>query len=422
MRTFLDFVGLNPLRPLIAFGPNYGPPGTPSPPEDNFPNYGPPSVSSTLTVDELESLFRGGGGNDGGRSSTPKPAVDPVQTALESLAERQYLSYEPNTFDDFMEESVLDPFDAETVQQLADQYYDFGSEPMSVADQIAQYDSGIDLDALDADRELASSVADALRFSLADDAVTDDDMGLPDISVDEAMFSRGDLGRSGIGEVFASPDVDLSAIYGQYRKSPSEPEANFIRDMMRFAKDESGDYVVKPRLRDYLERTGLLVADLMLPDELLGLDISSLAPDTVNAALEAYKTGSLAYGPNGNIIGVRDSSGNLIRLRPDGPVDPFRDQGDRDDCPPGYVRNSVTGVCEPVEEDGGSPKITLPDIDRPDPSPIEPDFPILGPIEPGPGPILPPPSRKGMKIRVPRFAEGGPVTPHIDRFFSSLRG
>jgi hypothetical protein len=211
----------------------------------------------------------------------------------------------------------------------------------------------------------------------------------------------------------------LSAVYGQYRKSPSEPEANFIRDMMRFAKDESGDYVVKPRLRDYLERTGLLVADLMLPDELLGLDISSLAPDTVNAALEAYKTGSLAYGPDGNIIGVRDSSGNLIRLRPDGPVDPFGGQDDRDDCPPGYVRNSVTGVCEPVEEDGGPPKITLPDIDRPDPSPTP------GPIEPIPGPILPPimPSpRRGMKIRVPRFAEGGPVTPHIDRFFSSLRG
>ena len=202
----------------------------------------------------------------------------------------------------------------------------------------------------------------------------------------------------------AVPDVDLSKIYGQYRKSPNEPEARFIRDLMRFAKDDEGEYVVKPRLGDYLERAGIFVADLMLPEELLGLDISSATPNKVNAALEAYKTGSLAYGPDGRtVIGVNDSDGNLIRLRPDSPIDPFANQDD-DGCPPGYERNPVTGVCEPIEEEIGPPRITLPDIGRPDPSPVRPDPPFMPPILPD----------DGINIGVPRFSRGGSVTGTYD--------
>ena len=464
MRTLLDYVGLNPLRPLVAFGG-----------DESGGNGGDSRPEEAKALDET-----------GTTSSKPVPVVDYSGVDLSGLPllpQEIPVKYEDTTSGieevvDFYSPpefgyDLRDPNEPEVMMQdgklfsgIADgERYESGQPVGSVGmDNIAGL-GRLELSDLSAPDPLAltgstTKIASpsgvgpgqTVDFNRLIDAggtqdydiysppLTDDDMGLPDISVDEAMldplgFATGGkddpysatLAGAGdvVGDVVTStpvPDVDLSDIYGQYRKSPNESEARFIRDMMRFAKDDEGDYVVKPRLGDYLERAGLFVADLMLPEELLGLDISSATPDRVNAALEAYKTGSLAYGPDGKtLIGVNDSSGNLIRLRPDGPVDLFLDDDD-DDCPPGYERNPVTGVCEPIEEEGGDPKITLPDVNRPDPSPVRPDLPIPGPIEPGPGPILPPPSRRGMKIRAPRFAEGGPVTPNIDRFLGSLRG
>ena len=67
MITLLDYVGFNPLRPLVAFGgESEGGSGGDSRPDEakaldeTGPNYGTPSVSSpALTYDQVEALSGG---------------------------------------------------------------------------------------------------------------------------------------------------------------------------------------------------------------------------------------------------------------------------------------------------------------------------------------------------------------------------
>jgi hypothetical protein len=155
MRTLLDYIGLNPLRPLVAFGGDEsGGNGGDSRPEeakaldetDVSVGYGSGQVDpglasavglspvggySGITGPSAYEISEALGGGDRDPTPTPVPvvsAVEPAQTTLEGLAQEQYLSYDPATVNDFMVD--MDPFDVETVQQLADQYYDGGSDPL----------------------------------------------------------------------------------------------------------------------------------------------------------------------------------------------------------------------------------------------------------------------------------------------------
>ena len=96
------------------------------------------------------------------------------------------------------------------------------------------------------------------------------------------------------------------------------------------------------------------------------------------------------------------------------PRDRGEDEGDDDDgCPDGYVRNPETGLCVPIDEIDesiaaiGSPRFT--DVRRP-----------TATTTPRPDPE--PSEAVGLTFRRPSFAEGGIVTPNIDRFMQSLRG
>ena len=96
------------------------------------------------------------------------------------------------------------------------------------------------------------------------------------------------------------------------------------------------------------------------------------------------------------------------------PRDEGEDEGDDDDgCPDGYVRNPETGLCVPIDEIDesiaaiGSPRFT--DVRRP-----------TATTTPRPDPE--PSEAVGLTFRRPSFAEGGIVTPNIDRFMQSLRG
>jgi len=417
-------------------------------------------------------------------------AIEPVQTGLEEFEEQQYLSYAPSTVPDY--ELGLSPEELSDVLTRADAYYgdagydemgtrDVGapsSAPLSVAEQVAQYDPDVNLDLRDMGSELASgkiSVADVFSPSL-----TDDDMGLPDISVDEAMFTRGDLGRSDVaggtsipldplgfatgdpmypynatlagddvvgdvGDVVTSasvPDVDIpsnknvidAVVAGVLTGTPVEgfdiqtskigmPREGLLGDLNNLFGSFGGQII----LDSLIPGAGLVAGFASMVDPQKRQRIADM--------LSGY-SGQAVYNSKGELIGavdkmtgeyvgypsneggfVRGDEGNLVRSNADVPkyADPFAG-GDDDDvsvCPAGYEFDATIGQCVPIGSASAEeePKISLKDVDRPDPGEIGiPVIPDEDPVE-------------GMKIRTPKFFNrGGPVTPNIDRFLGSLRG
>ena len=99
--------------------------------------------------------------------------------------------------------------------------------------------------------------------------------------------------------------------------------------------------------------------------------------------------------------------GVVVQPRYQGEDEGGDDEGD-DGCPPGFSRNPITGLCEPIESVGSTPSISLGERKvRPRPDPIVTD---------------PRPSGEGVMIRTPSFQQGGIVTPNIDNFLRSLGG
>jgi hypothetical protein len=418
--------------------------------------------------------------------STPVPvvsAVDPEQTTLESLAQKQ------STVDDFMVD--MDPFDVETVQQLADQYYDFGSEPMSVAEQVEQYDYPDILDTLDAERELASSVANlsapdplsptgsttkisspggvgpgqTVDFNRLIDAggrqnyniysppLSDDDMGLPDISVDSATLADDDpysatvlpYSEPGSDDVVTSasvPDVDIpsnknvidAVVAGVLTGTPVE---GFDIQTSKIGMPREGLLGDLNNLFGSLG--GQIILDSLIPGAGLVTGFASMVDpqkrQRIADMLSGY-SGQAVYNSKGELIGavdkmtgeyvgypsneggfVRGDDGNLVRSDADVPQypDPFAgmDDDDSSGCPAGYEFDANIGQCVPIGSASSDeePKISLGEVDRSNP-------PEIGiPVIPDEDPV------EGMKIRTPKFFNrGGPVTPNIDRFLSSLRG
>ena len=386
-------------------------------------------------------------------------AIDPVQTGLEEFEEQQYLSYAPSTVPDY--ELGLSPEELSDVLTRADAYYvdtgydemgtrDVGapsSAPLSVAEQVAQYDSDVNLDLRDIGRDLESgkiSVADVFSPSL-----TDDDMGLPDISVDEAMFTRGDLGQS---DVVGGTSIPLD---------PMDPyNATLADDVV----DEVVDSTPVPdiELPDNKEIIDKVVAGVLTGTPVEGFDVLTSKvgmPRTgiqgvINDILGSFAlfsglatgdpakrqeiadmlssgSGRAVYNSSGELIGavdnatgeyvgypsneggyIRTDDGQLIKSGVDVPEypDPFVGGESDDGCPAGYEFDATIGQCVPIVAAEEEPKISLGEVDRPVVTTPRPPRPPSEPVG-------------GMTIRAPKqFNVGGPVTPNIDRFLGSLRG
>ena len=416
-------------------------------------------------------------------------AIEPVQTGLEEFEEQQYLSYAPSTVPDY--ELGLSPKELSDVLTRADAYYgDAGydersigdapsSAPLSVADQVAQYDPAVNLDLRDMGSELASgkiSVADVFSPSL-----TDDDMGLPDISVDEAMFTRGDLGRSGVvggtsipldplglatgldddpysatladdvvGDVAddvvtsaSVPDVDIpsnknvidAVVAGVLTGTPVE---GFDIQTSKIGMPREGLLGDLNNLFGSLG--GQIILDSLIPGAGLVTGFASIVDpqkrQRIADMLSGY-SGQAVYNSKGELIGavdkmtgeyvgypsneggfVRGDDGNLVRSNADVPkfADPFAGMDDDD---------NVSGCPAGYEFDanigqcvpiGSASSDEKPKISLKDVDRSDPGE-IGIPIIPGEDPV------EGMKIRTPKFFNrGGPVTPNIDRFLGSLRG
>lgn len=425
----------------------------------------------------------------GGSDRDPTPAsvpvvsaVDPEQTTLESLAQERYLSYDPMTVDDFMVD--MDPFDVETVQQLADQYYDFGSEPMSVADQVAQYDSDVNLDLRDIGRDLESgkiSVADVFSpdllaptgsttkivspggvgpgqtvdfnrlidaggtqdYDIYSPPLSDDDMGLPDISVDQALLDplgfatedpmypynatlAGDDVVGGVGDVVTSasvPDIELpdnkeiidKVVAGVLTGTPVE---GFDIQTSKVGMPRTGiQGVINDILGTFTLFSGLASGDPAKRQEIAdmlsigsGRAVYNSSGELIGAVDNA--TGEYVGYPSNEGGFVRGDDGQLIKSGVDVPQypDPFVGGESDDGCPAGYEFDATIGQCVPIVAAEEEPKISLGEVERPVVTTPRPPRPPSEPVE-------------GMTIRAPKqFNVGGPVTPNIDRFLGSLRG
>ena len=511
MRTLLDYVGLNPLRPLVAFGGDEsGGNGGDSRPEeakaldetDVSVGYGSGQVDpglasavglspvggySGITGPSAYEISEALGGGDRDPTPTPVPvvsAVEPAQTTLEGLAQEQYLSYDPTTVDDFMVD--MDPFDVETVQQLADQYYDGGSDPLSVADQVAQYDDVFSPDSLaptGSTTKIASpggvgpgqtvdfnrliDAGGTQNYDIYSPPLSDDDMGLPDISVDSAMLDPlgfatedpmypynatltrddvvGDVVGDVAGDVVTSasvPDVDIpsnknvidAVVAGVLTGTPVE---GFDIQTSKIGMPREGLLGDLNNLFGSLG--GQIILDSLIPGAGLVTGFASIVDpqkrQRIADMLSGY-SGRAVYNSKGELIGavdkmtgeyvgypsneggfVRGDDGNLVRSDADVPkfADPFAGMDDDDvsGCPAGYEFDANIGQCVPIGSASSDEesKISLKDVDRSDP-------PEIGiPVIPDEDPV------EGMKIRTPKFFNrGGPVTPNIDRFLGSLRG
>ena len=153
------------------------------------------------------------------------------------------------------------------------------------------------------------------------------------------------------------------------------------------------------------------------------IDPSKMNARTADKFIKAYKdTGQFAYDSENPdvVIGVYDDDGSIVRgfsdfqnteggaIRFEEPAETGGDDEGDDGCPPGFSRNPITGVCEPIESVGSTPSISLGERKvRPRPDPIVTD---------------PRPSGEGVMIRTPSFQQGGIVTPNIDNFLRSLGG
>ena len=396
--------------------------------------------------------------------------TDPDQTGLEDFAQARYFSPDfidgdiIGTADDFM--AVLDPFDAETVEQLADQYYEFGSDPMSVAEQVSNQRIAPDvLDSLRSSPSFLDEIAD--KSSMIDPmdppvSLSDDDMGLPNISVDQAMFTRGELGRGDFGgAATATPAGDMTTKdylaatgltstldQGRDPTSPNAAESALISDVLNnsnITMDSDRQARIVETMRDN-GATGAEIenflrenpegSELYSGDGSFGANLRNVADDvlsyfvksatfglidpkkmnfnTAQRFLDAYRdTGKFVYDAENPdvVIGVEDSDGNLVRgfgefqntesgaIRVQDVADMGGDDEGDDGCPSGFVRNPVTGVCEPIDDDvGEAPPITI------SPRPVR-------PRDPDPAPDLPDPvdPGDGMIIGQPTFATGGIV-------------
>jgi hypothetical protein len=403
-------------------------------------------------------------------------AIEPVQTGLEEFEEQQYEAGSPTTVPDFMVD--MDPFDVETVQKLSDIYYEGGSDPLSVAEQVAfQYDPAVNLDTLDAERELASSVADLSApdplaptgsttkivspggvgpgqtvdfnrlieaggqqdYDIYSPPLSDDDMGLPDISVDEAMLDPLGLATGGDDDPYSAVLAD--DVVGEVVDSAPVPDIELPDNKEIINKVVAGVLTGTPvegfdvlTSKVGMPRTGIqgVINDILGSFALFsGLASGDPAKRQEIADMLSSGSGRAVYNSSGELIGavdnatgeyvgypsneggyIRTDDGQLIRSGVDVPEypDPFVGGESDDGCPAGYEFDATIGQCVPIVAAEEEPKISLGEVERPVVTTPSPPRPPSEPVE-------------GMTIRAPKqFNVGGPVTPNIDRFLGSLRG
>jgi len=400
------------------------------------------------------------------------------------------LSYAPSTVPDY--ELGLSPEELSDVLTRADAYYgDTGydemsirgapsSAPLSVAEQVAQYDYPDILDTLDAERELASSVADlsapdplaptgsttkivspggvgpgqTVDFNRLIDAggtqyydiysppLSDDDMGLPDISVDQALldplgFATGDpmypynatLADDVVGDVgdvvtsASVPDIDIpsnknvidAVVAGVLTGTPVE---GFDVLTSKVGMPRTGiQGVINDILGSFALFSGLASGDPAKRQEIADMLSSGSGRAVYNSSGELIgavdnATGEYVGYPSNEGGYIRTDDGQLIKSGVDVPEypDPFVGGESDDGCPAGYEFDATIGQCVPIVAAEEEPKISLGEVERPVVTTPRPPRPPSEPVE-------------GMTIRAPKqFNVGGPVTPNIDRFLGSLRG
>jgi len=386
-----------------------------------------------------------GGGDDlvgvGGVviEDTDFPSVtDPDRTGLEDFAYQQYLNYAPGTVDDF--EVGLSPQEMSSILNKFSQYYESGSprspDPMSVAEQVSNQRIAPDvLDSLRSSPSFLDEIAD--KSSMIDPMDPNNATILPTdapVIVDGELITPSSIGGAGAAPVEVQQTADIPDYEGVDQDAINKLVAGVLTGTPVEGADVITSKIGMPR--DGLE--GVLGNALGSPLGILGIDamfpgigaVLSLAaifdPQKRQEIADMLSSGegSAVYDSQGRLLGVTnketgkytgypsddggfiyDDDGNLIRSSAGVPKRPVLNLNDDDDnegddgCPSGFVRNPVTGVCEPIDDDvGETPPISVaprPVRPRdPDPAPVRPD-----PVDPG----------DGMIIRQPTFATGGIV-------------
>ena len=170
------------------------------------------------------------GGGDGVGTTIGSDLVgtvtDPDQTGLEDFAQEQYFSPDfidgdiIGTADDFM--TGLDPFDAETVEQLADQYYEFGAGSPGATEAVdfSQTGSGEDFtDVAQSDAAVTEDLIESINIA----NTSSEDVSLPAeaVSSDPNVFNyTGDYNFSYGG----SDDIT----YGINATANAQPFSNIV--------------------------------------------------------------------------------------------------------------------------------------------------------------------------------------------------
>ena len=392
-------------------------------------------VADTKSFTTFDDLM--GGGDDlvdvGGVviEDTDFPSVtDPDRTGLEDFAYQQYLNYAPGTVDDF--EVGLSPQEMSSILNKFSQYYESDSprspdpanvmripisDPQAPAPQVAP--SGPKADEL--------SMIDPMDPNNATILPTD-----APVIVDGELITPSSIGGAGTAPVEVQQPVDIPDYEGVDQDAINKLVAGVLTGTPVEGADVITSKIGMPRdglegiLGNALGSTlGILGMDAMFPGIGAVLSLAAIFDPQKRqeiADMLSSGEGSAVYDSQGRLLGVTnkgtgkytgypsddggfiyDDDGNLIRSSAGVPKRPVLNLSDDDDdggddgCPSGFVRNPVTGVCEPIDDDvGEAPPISVaPRLVRPrDPNPVRPD-----PVDPG----------DGMVIRQPTFATGGIV-------------
>ena len=394
-------------------------------------------VADTRSFTTFDDLM--GGGDDlvdvGGVviEDTDFPSVtDPDQTGLEDFAYQQYLNYAPGTVDDF--EVGLSPEEMSSILNKFSQYYESDSSQSSDPANVMRIPIS---DPQAPAPQVAPSGPKADELSMIDPMDPNNATILPadaPVIVDGELITPSRIGGAGAAPVEVQQPADIPDYEGVDQDAINKLVAGVLTGTPVEGADVITSKIGMPR--DGLE--GILGNALGSPLGILGMDamfpgigaVLSLAaifdPQKRQEIADMLSSGegSAVYDSQGRLLGVTnketgkytgypsddggfiyDDDGNLIRSSAGVPKRPVLNLNDDDDdegddgCPSGFVRNPVTGVCEPIDDDvGESPPISVaprPVRPRdPDPAPDLPD-----PVDPG----------DGMIIRQPTFATGGIV-------------
>jgi len=258
------------------------------------------------------------------------PFVTPDQTGLEQFEETQYLSYAPNTTEDFM--SNLSEFEKDEINQAAEDYYNTGAGSFGATQDVY----------MPSDESFAAQESDLNALDLLAEDVSEVEM--PDTTVDSRTQKLLGVETDGTGAVVTDgqtlSDLYLSAmkkldnpetmteaeqraLYGARGQVPNAAESAYLQNLLRDARHkedgpigpdgkpiyEAGDYVVDQTGLERFENFLVKAADFLInPLTILGdkYSFENMNIANVQEQLDAYKSGgTFVYDDTGRtVIGV----------------------------------------------------------------------------------------------------------------------